>query len=494
MNDARSNLRSGLEWGAKIVMAAVVLLLPFTSLPLLSRIMGKTEVAPPSILFIFVLVVGWLPFYLWRGGKLPGEMTPFLGFGVAALIASAAGFFLALPVYKGYTVVSAERNALLTLAIGAATYLVISLWHRQAGQLRFTLQLINVSGAIILVWSLVQLGFILLHHGHYPRLMVRFQALLSSRPLTDSGFMTRVGGFTYEPSWLAHQLNMAFLPYWFAATVTGYTAMKKVLHLSVENILLVVGAAIMLFSLSRIGLLAFLLTIGFAFYSLNAYGVRWLRSRLNQHAAAARWHIARWIQAPMLLALFLIYLGIVVALLTLLARLDPRVAQLLNIRTLPSSIALFAEKGDFAERLVYWLNGWSVFLRHPFLGVGLGNSGFFFVQYLPTLGYRSNEITTLVTHSAVLPNIKSFWIRLLAETGLVGFALFVSWQVGLWQAGVFLRKNGSLLLRTLGWMGAFAVIAFLAEGFSVDSFALPYLWVAMGILTAASSMARRESS
>ena len=494
MKVLRRNLKSGLQWGSKLAMASAMLLLPFTSLPLLSRIMGKTQVAPPTILFIFALTIGWLPVYLVRGGKLPKEMTPLLGFGVTALISSAAGFFISFPIYKGYTALASERDALLTLAIGAATYLVISLWHREAGQLRLTLQLINLSGGVILVWSLVQLNFVLLHDGRYPSWMVRFQALLSSRSLRDSGFITRVGGFTYEPSWLAHQLNMAFLPYWFAATITGYTALKKVLHISMENILLLVGVIVMFFSLSRIGMLAFLLTIGFAFYSLNAWGVRWLKGRFKNRPLASRWHLDRWIQVPMLLALFLIYVGAVVVSLKLLAHLDPRMAQLLNIRTLPSSIALFAQKGDFAERLVYWLNGWSVFLRYPFLGVGLGNSGFFFLQYLPTLGYRSNEIMTLVTHSAVLPNIKSFWVRLLAETGLVGFSLFVAWQYGLWQAGVFLRKNGSLLLRTLGWMGAFAVIAFLAEGFSVDSFALPYLWVATGILTAASNMARQEAS
>jgi hypothetical protein len=32
------------------------------------------------------------------------------------------------------------------------------------------------------------------------------------------------------------------------------------------------------------------------------------------------------------------------------------------------------------------------------------------------------------------------------------------------------------------------VIAFLIEGFSLDTFALPYLWVSMGLVTAADAI------
>ncbi len=304
MRNTRLNLHSGVEWAAKLAIGGALLLLPFTSLPLLARLMGGTQVAPPSVLFIFILTVGWLPVYLLQGGKLPGEMTPFLAFVVAALVASAAAFFLTFPPYKGYTVLRAERDALITLAIGVATYVVISLWHRDAGRFRWTLQLVNISGAIILAWCLVELGVILFRGGNYPASMIHLQAYLSSRTLRDVSFRSRVGGFTYEPSWLAHQLNVVFLPYWFAATLTGYTAMKKFLHVSVENILLVVGVIIMFYSLSRIGLAAFLLTIGFAFYSLNAYGVRWLRGRYKKQLAALPWHQDRRIQVPKLLVLF----------------------------------------------------------------------------------------------------------------------------------------------------------------------------------------------
>jgi hypothetical protein len=37
-------------------------------------------------------------------------------------------------------------------------------------------------------------------------------------------------------------------------------------------------------------------------------------------------------------------------------------------------------------------------------------------------------------------------------------------------------------------MGAFVLIALLLEGFSVDSFGLPYLWFSLGLLSAGSRL------
>jgi hypothetical protein len=41
-------------------------------------------------------------------------------------------------------------------------------------------------------------------------------------------------------------------------------------------------------------------------------------------------------------------------------------------------------------------------------------------------------------------------------------------------------------------MAVLVILVFLVEGFSVDSFAMPYLWVSLGLATAASVMARNE--
>jgi hypothetical protein len=127
-------------------------------------------------------------------------------------------------------------------------------------------------------------------------------------------------------------------------------------------------------------------------------------------------------------------------------------------------------------------------------GAGLGNVGYFFKENIPQIANRLNEILYVVTVEHYLPNIKSIWMRILGESGLIGFSLFCTWLFVLWQAGKFLERNAQPHLRLFGWMGLFAVIAFIAEGFSIDSYALPYLWVAFGLVTAASAMARKNYS
>ena len=497
MKNIPASILRAVEVCAWPVMGLALLLLPVTSLPLFSKLMGRTTVAPASAIFIFILTVGWLPIYLLRGGKFPAEFRVFLTFVVAVLVASAAAFFLAFPPYKGFSLVGTETKALITLAIGGATYVIISLWHRELSQFKFALWLINIGGGISLAWSFAQLYVILHLDGNYPAMMIKLQGLISTRDLLDLGFRTRVGGLTYEPSWLAHQLNVVYIPYWLAATVTGFSTTRKVLRLSLENVLLIGGIVIMYFTASRVGQLAFLLMLAYGIYRLNVRGIRWLvdriRDRFQRNPATAGWSSEKRIRAFLVPMVGLIYALILVALVLLLPRLNPRFGDLLKYADSLSNLFEYAYQVGLAERVVYWSVGWSVFAHYPLLGVGLGNNGYFFKELLPSISFRSNEVMTLLRIAGDLPNIKSMWVRLLAESGLVGFSLFVVWQYVLLQGSGFLRTNGSLLLRTLGWMGAFAIAAFLAEGFSIDSFALPYLWISTGLLTAASALARRQS-
>jgi len=76
---------------------------------------------------------------------------------------------------------------------------------------------------------------------------------------------------------------------------------------------------------------------------------------------------------------------------------------------------------------------------------------------------------------------------------LVGFGLFLGWFYLLWQSTRLGRSSTDPLLRTLAWAGTFAWIAFLIEGFSVDSLALPYFWFAMALVSAVRSTVSRSS-
>jgi hypothetical protein len=475
-----------LQYASGIIMALAVLLLPVTSQPALSRLMGYSLVAPPAILLIGLFGILWLPFFLIRGGKLPAETRPFIAFILAVLVSTLAAYFIKFPTYHNFTVMDAEKDALLTFMIAIGVYFLFVLWVCTVKHLNLAALLINISGLILVAWCLTQLYVILIRSGEYPGWMVRVQFYASVRSLLDHTFLTRVAGFSYEPSWLAHMLNILYIPFWFAATITGYSSVRRLAVISLENVLLVGAVIAMLFSFSRVGLLALMLMIAYALWRLHVYSISRIQNRYN-------WKLSFWMRLLVIAGLLAIYGIVLVAVLTLMGRVDARFARLLSLDEINLNLFELASQVGFAERVVYWANGFQTFARYPLLGVGLGNTGFFFAQHLPVIGSRLNEITYVLTVENYLPNVKSLWVRLMSESGIVGFSLFCTWLYVLWCAGKNLERQAVPEFRLFGWMAFFVIVAFLAEGFSIDSFALPYLWISLGLVTAASSVVRKDT-
>jgi O-antigen ligase len=195
---------------------------------------------------------------------------------------------------------------------------------------------------------------------------------------------------------------------------------------------------------------------------------------------------------------FLVSLGLLLGLLLaagllllaagfVMSKVDPRMKTLFNLSALREfSLMRYANQLVFAERVVFWETGWNIFNDFPVFGVGLGNAGYFFPQKLSYFAWGLTEIRTLMFQSTTIPNTKSLWIRLLAETGILGAALFMSWLYVVWASALRLYKKSGLA-GTVGLAGLFVLVGLLAEGFSVDTFALPYFWVSFGIVTALAS-------
>ena len=120
-------------------------------------------------------------------------------------------------------------------------------------------------------------------------------------------------------------------------------------------------------------------------------------------------------------------------------KVDRRMQQFLDIQViLDTGLLGWASKLEFAERIVYWIAGFKVFLLYPVFGVGLGNSGFFIPQNLSSFGYSLPEVLRIFLSNTFLPNPKNLWVRILAETGIVGFSVFISW---LWVGWKTARTN-----------------------------------------------------
>ena len=477
-----------------VLWGTLLFLLPITSLPILSKLAHGTIVAPPSAVLALLLISVWLIPYILQKGSLPAETLPFLVFIFVALIASAGAYFIYIPSFKTNSITKEMVESVLTLFIAVAFYFLASAWHKSPEQVRSTIGIINLSGLFILAWSCLQAYYIYFHGSNYPDIMLRFQRMFSTRDL----LIGRMTGFAYEASWLAHQLNTLYLPLWLGITVARTSAYKfRIGIFTLENVLLTGGLAIVVLS-SRVGLLSILLILGYLVIRLAIFlGNRLFTAMFDKFIIIQKKSSRILIQIVLgitLVGIFVFVFGRAsLALVKLLGKLDWRLALLFSGLTLTQLINnpyIFFTQIAISERFVYWVTGWRVFAGHPLLGVGLGNSGFFFPRYMPSFGWLLPEVVDVYVRSPFLPNIKSFWVRLLAETGIIGFAAFLSWFFALWRSSRLSECSTDSLIKAIGWTGQFVLIGFLAEGFSVDTFALPYLWISLGITSAASALLR----
>lgn len=470
------------QWGLWFLL---FFLLPLTSFPLVSTAAGSSSVAPASGAAALVLAMVWFFPYVARRGRLPFQSLPLLGFVAAAGVSSALAFFIVMPSFRDFTIFRSEIKALITLLVGVLFFLLVSAWAVDERKLRFALGCLNISGLIVIGWSFAQ-AYFWKTQGHYPQWMWDIQEMFTVGRLYEF----RVTGLALEPSWLAHQLNMLYLPFWLAATIQGESAHPhRLWKFSLENFLLAGGLAVLYLSLSRVGLLAFLSMAAFYILVLNLRLIGWVQKRIagqDQGDSLAGRFRRGAIGLGLMLALLAFYATLLLGIGYVLSNVDYRMARLFDIAIIKeASFIKYANQLVIAERLVFWQAGWGIFTHHPLFGVGLGNAGFFFVDQLSPYAWALTEVRLAMYHLGALPNIKSLWVRLLAETGLVGFGLFLGWGYGLWLSGRYLRESASRFQRMFGWAGSFVLIGLLIEGFSVDSFALPYFWVSLGLMVGA---------
>ena len=453
-----------------------VLLLPLTSVPIIVRLVHSDVVAAPSALLlpILLLVIG-VPAFISRK-KLPDNTSLFILFVLAALAATAVSFFYQIPDYKGNDPFRPALSAVLTLLIGFCFYLIALLRHNSGKNLEMTFKLLNISGAVVCLWTLAQ-AICWYRFQRYPEWMKNIQFTLS----VGSLYRQRFVGFTLEPSWLAHQLNLLYLPYWFASSVTGYSAFhRRVKFITAERVLFAFGILVLFLTLSRVGLAAFLLTVAFTLLVFVHFLVKKTAGKFEINRC-------RLITVLLYLSIFVLLLGVAFLVLRLLTKLDYRMAGLFDIRAEGRSDPVFyiAEKLSLAARFVYWDGGFRIFNAHPLLGVGLGHAGFYLPGAMNDYAFRLVEVRDLLYRSNTLLNIKSLWIRILAETGIVGFSFFFLWYLHSLLGNMCFLSVKNTQKRTAAWMGCFALIAFLFEGFSLDTFALPYIWFSVGLSVAA---------
>ena len=461
----------------------LILLLPFTSVPIIVKLVRSDVVAAPSGVLLPILMLLWALPLMISGKKLSENTPPLVLFTLAALFSTLFSFLNTIPEYKGNSPVRASLSAMITLIIGFCFYLCSALRHDTRENLDRTFRLLSISGAIVCLWTLTQ-AFFWYKDQRYPEWMKDIQFFVS----VGSLYRQRFVGFTLEPSWLAHQLNMLYLPFWFAASLTGYSAFKKRFGIiTVERILFLIGMLVLFLTLSRVGLAAFLITVGFCALVM----IRRFAAFISRKTGAGS---GKFLIPLIVIGILALLGGAAWGILRLLMKYDFRMAGLMDIDLRGRSDPIFylAEKISLAARFVYWDGGFTIFNAHPILGVGLGHAGFYLPDVLNNYAFRLIEVRDLLYRSNTLLNIKSLWIRVLAECGIVGFVLFTVWYLRGLLSGILRLNEKDPALRTAAWMGCFALLAFLLEGFSLDTFALPYLWFSTGLADGAARLSASD--
>ncbi|HEX9262135.1 MAG TPA: hypothetical protein VF893_06365, partial [Candidatus Bathyarchaeia archaeon] len=384
--------------------AIALISLPVTTFPLFSSI-SNAQVTPLALLPFFILLIVWsLPIIIKRG-KLAKESLPLVLFTLIAIISCAAAYFYNIPGFKGKTVFGQEIRSLITLAIGLTFFIVTATWVQDSDRLKRSLKYITIGGLISLGWTGVQAFYIFKHYDQYPAWVREIQSwfvVFSPTFIARSG---RVNGLTYEASWFAHQMVMIYLPVWIATSYYKTSVFKfRVWRLSIENILLVFGIAAFFLSSPRIGLLSFFLIILYVFTRYNLVIYRKLVDRLmttrlfQKSASSSSTRSSASIISGLLIfsvyALFFALIFIFAVLrdwrLTLLVSKPPTPSEIVGLLTLNETASMeLSNRFIFLERMVFWFTGWNVFNQFPWLGVGLGNAGFFFPKLAPAMGWSS---------------------------------------------------------------------------------------------------------
>jgi O-antigen ligase len=399
-----------------------------------------------------------------------GTLIPLLGFVLIALAATGIGALLDPLPMRGQEYLGRTLRAWVTVVIGLSFFIAAVWMTRNEDDLRFSVRWLLAGFVMNILWSGVQsLAF------YTPLLkkvtVTHWQLAFSMRELVKTN---RVSGMAYEPAWLAGQIATVYMPWLFASLLTR-------LHVTrfkwFEITLLGFAVLLILATFSRGGLLA---AAGAAVLTFLLVGRAELRAAWNWFISG--FHRRDGITPPLLRA------GVVVLLVAALVGAGLFLSQKGYISRLFStsaeSVSDFIIENSAGARAAYNYGGLGTYAENPLTGVGLGASGFYIYDHLPEWALTTvPEIARqLSPENRLYPNPKNMYIRLLAETGLVGFFVFLAFLFSVLGDALQMLRSKTGMARYLGIAGIFSWFGIAFYNSTQDSFATPNLWINFGIL------------
>ncbi len=465
----------------KFFWAVFLLTLPVTSFPFFPGIVGgNASVRPlavyPMIVLILILVIP----RLFRQ-PLPQTFLPLLAFIAVGLASAAFALTQNTGELRDVSPLARAVRGLATLGIGAAFYFTVAMVPETWEDLRSSLRWLYAGFGIALFWGSIQIVYVIKHVPVFYAYLNQIQRWISSRKLIPK----RVTGLTYEPKWFGEQIVFLLMPWLIASVMTGSTIFRwRWRAVTIELLLLIWAAVVLIFTYSRTGIFIFLLFIIVGFIA-----ARW---RAGRSLAAAEGKTHPWWRFQIRQVVYLVLILVVAA--GILYAAGSQNNYFARLWTFFSS----QEEGGtdyfeyiaFKQRFAYAITAFRVYEAYPLLGVGLGNYAFYFDEMLPNQPWnRQPDILRQITHvegrdKLITP--KNLYMKILSEMGLIGLVTFLAFVAALIGCAVYLWLAIEDQARRFGLAALLALMAFFFIGFSFDSLAIPNMWVVFGLITAAS--------
>src|SRR6266545_2291172 len=454
---------------SRFLWGAALFALPVTSFRYFP-FLGDATYVRPLALYPIALLLPLLLIQLVRGKtSVPraGALTPLTVFVLFALAATGFGALLDPLPLRGQEYFGRVIRAWATLVIGLSFFVAAVLMNRNEAVLRFSIKWLLAGFVLDVVWSGVQaLAF------YTPLLkkvtVTHWQRAFSMRELVKTN---RVSGMAYEPAWLAGQIATLYLPWLFASLLTR---IKVTRFKWLEIILLGFALLLLLATYSRGGLLTavFALVLTFLLAGRNELRVAW-KWFISGFQRGSNWLLR--------VGIVVIALGAFVGAALFLGQ-KGYIARLFNTRA--DSLEEFIIQNSAGARAAYMFGALGAYDESPIAGVGLGASGFYIYENLPDWAMNTvpDIARQLSPDNRLYPNPKSMYVRLLAETGLIGFFIFLAFLFSVLGDSLLALKSNQSLMRYLGIAGLFSWLAIAMYNVTQDSFATPNIWVNFGIL------------
>jgi O-antigen ligase len=459
------------------IWALFLITLPVSSFPYFPGFLGKSALVRPLALYplMILVMVALLPRLFTK--RLPRTYIPYLIFILVASISTSIAFTRGINPPIDVHLLGRVLTTVLTLVIGSLFYFTISILPQNESDFKFTLTWIYIGFTISLIWASFQIIYILRFDQDYFNFLNKVQSAISIRKLFDK----RISGMTYEPSWFAEQLTLVLMPMLFGSVISKYSVFRwRYRWITFELILLVWAAIAVLFTYSRGGLAVFIVLV-----VLSLFMAFWRNIRGQPKMGVGVLKIL------LVTILILVILGLIVF---AAAQKNNYFSRLWSYWTDEEAEGTYFYYIAFSQRFVHWETAYRIFRDYPWLGVGLGNYTFYYDEYLPDRPYRNPDIyKKLVPEEGrnQIVTVKNFTLRILAETGIFGFFAFTTFLVALAGCVGYLLFSPEPEAKLWGRVGLLGLIAFLPVTLSVDSFAIPNMWVVFGLITASTRVFNR---